>query len=135
MVTRLPSLVTALLVAAAHVARVSAQLPRAQLPRAQLPRDQLPRTQLPRVAHVDTDAQLRSRDPFVLRSGELYRDLLTIHTSQLAAVFARQFEVELQTNLHVVFAMAFSWLKAPTSTFTLKKLLRIFAIKTNPPVP
>ena len=98
MVTRLPSLVTALLVAAAHVARVSAQLPR--------------------VAHVDTDAQLRSRDPFVLRSGELYRDLLTIHTSQLAAVFARQFEVELQTNLHVVFAMAFSWLKAPTSAFT-----------------
>ena len=99
MVTRLPSLVTALLVAAAHVARVSAQLPRAQLPR-----DQLPRDQLPRVAHVDTDAQLRSRDPFVLRSGELYRDLLTIHTSQLAAVFARQFEVELQqTNLRGVF--------------------------------
>ena len=94
MVTRLPSLVTALLVAAAHVARVSAQLPRAQLPR----------DQLPRVAHVDTDAQLRSRDPFVLRSGELYRDLLTIHTSQLAAVFARQFEVELQqTNLRGVF--------------------------------
>ena len=85
MVTRLPSLVTALLVAAAHVARVSAQLPR--------------------VGHVDTDAQLRSRDPFVLRSGELYRDLLTIHTSQLAAVFARQFEVELQTNLRVVFTI------------------------------
>ena len=103
MVTRLPSLVTALLVAAAHVARVRAQLPRDQLARAQLPRDQLPRTQLPRaqlprVAHVDTDAQLRSRDPFVLRSGELYRDLLTIHTSQLAAVFARQFEVELQIS-------------------------------------
>ena len=91
MVTRLPSLVTALLVAAAHVARVRAQLPRAQLPR---------------VAHVDTDAQLRSRDPFVLRSGELYRDLLTIHTSQLAAVFARQFEVELQqSNLRGVFTI------------------------------
>ena len=86
MVTRLPSLVTALLVAAAHVARVSAQLPR--------------------VAHVDTDAQLRSRDPFVLRSGELYRDLLTIHTSQLAAVFARKFEVELQqSNLRGVFTI------------------------------
>ena len=99
MMTRLPSLVTAL-VAAAHVARVTAQLPRDQL-------------QLPHVAHVDTDAQLRSREPFVLRSGELYRDLLTIRTSQLAAVFARQFEAAMGPRLRHLRARTSSRLARP----------------------
>ena len=121
MMTRLPSLVTAL-VAAAHVARVTAQLPRDQL-------------QLPHVAHVDTDAQLRSREPFVLRSGELYRDLLTIRTSQLAAVFARQFEAAMGPRLRRLRARTSSRLARPPPPPTFASAARGAAARRGRVMP
>ena len=40
--------------------------------------------------HVQ-DVEEMARTPFILETGELYRDMLTVETSKLAAQFAKQY--------------------------------------------